>query len=83
MRTLFAQDADPNLRFTTLLDVYALPDKVPGYVKSSAAQRNASEVASIETAWVAHFNVSGKRRASGEGLLRRIVWGDGWDLISV
>ena len=56
LRMLFAQDPDPDLRFTALLDVYAVPDAVPGYVKSTAGQRSALEVAGIEAAWAKHFN---------------------------
>lgn len=55
LQTLFTQDVDPNLRITTLLDVYALPDKVPGFIASTGAGRSANEVNGIESAWAAHF----------------------------
>jgi hypothetical protein len=55
LQTLFTQDADPNLRITTLLDTYALPDTVPGFSPSSGVGRSATEVNGIESAWAAHF----------------------------
>ncbi len=55
LRALFAQDADPDLRITTLLDIYALPDKVPGFTPTRGAGRSAIEVDGIESAWASHF----------------------------
>ncbi len=55
LRTIFAQDSDPNLRFTTFLDVYALPTDVPGYTPATAQSRTAAEVDAIESAWATHF----------------------------
>jgi hypothetical protein len=56
LRTLFGQETDPNVRFTTLLDLYALPETVPGYVKSTTGQRSTAEVAAIEAALAKHFS---------------------------
>lgn len=55
LKTLFMQEADSELRITTLLDVYALPDKVPGFTPSHGAGRSPIEVDGIESAWAAHF----------------------------
>jgi hypothetical protein len=57
LRTLFASDTDANLRFTTLLDTYALPSIAPGYPGPSASNhRTAAEVDAIQAAWMAHFS---------------------------
>lgn len=55
LRIIFAQDADPDLRITTLLDVYALPKEVPGFTLAANSSRSAAEVDAIESAWAAHF----------------------------
>lgn len=57
LKRLFTDDIDENLRFTTLLDTYAIPTTVPGY--PGAAQTNirtAAEVVTIENSWAAHFS---------------------------
>jgi len=56
LRRIFADDADPNLRFTTMLDAYELPSVTPGYEAPIANQRTADAVARMETAWKQYFN---------------------------
>ena len=49
MRDWFADHSDPEVRFTTLLDLYALPRQVPGYPGLRAATTDA-HVTAIEAA---------------------------------
>jgi len=55
LRTVFAQETEPNIQFTTLLDVYALPTHVPGFFPSVGGQRSPADVDRIEAAWANHF----------------------------
>ncbi len=56
LRRLFADDPDPSLRFTTLLDVYALPSVTPGYEAPAEHRRPPEMVARMEDAWQSHFD---------------------------
>jgi hypothetical protein len=58
LRTLFASDPSPDVRFTTMLDIYAMPAAIPGYPGSPSGARTAAEVDAIQSAWVAHFGES-------------------------
>ncbi len=58
LRALFGTRPDPDLRFTTFLDVYALPTQTPGYPGASTGHRTAAEVAAMEAAWNAHSSES-------------------------
>jgi hypothetical protein len=49
LRDWFAEFPDPQARFTTLLDLYAMPAEVPGYPGRGAAT-TANDVAAVETA---------------------------------
>jgi Domain of unknown function (DUF4276) len=55
LRTLFTSKPDPDLRFSTLLDVYAMPSQCAGYPGPSAGHRSEAAVAAIEAAWNTHF----------------------------
>ena len=55
LRTLFSTDPSPDVRFTTMLDTYAMPAAVPGYPGPSPGARTAAEVDAIQSAWFAHF----------------------------
>src|SRR2546428_2337996 len=55
LRTLFGTRPDADLQFTTLLDVYGLPDQVPGYPGPTIGSRSRAEVDAIEAAWASHF----------------------------
>jgi hypothetical protein len=55
LRVIFSQESDPDVRFTTLLDVYALPRQVPGFTPSTGGHRSPAEVDLIESAWANHF----------------------------
>ena len=57
LQTLFATDTDPNLRFTTLLDTYAMPPNAPGYPGLSSSNiREVSEVDAVEAALANRFS---------------------------
>jgi len=47
---LFDSDADPNLRFTTLLDIYRMPKKVFDLATLQHAPSTPAEVATVESA---------------------------------
>jgi len=49
LRDLFMGDADANLRFTTLLDLYAMPPGVPGRPGVFGASSSAGETDAIES----------------------------------
>lgn len=55
LRILFSTDPSPDVRFTTMLDTYAMPVGVPGYPGPSLGSRTAAEVDAIQSAWAAHF----------------------------
>ena len=55
LRTLFTTDSRPDTRFTTMLDIYAIPAAMPGYPGPSSGTRSAVEVDAIQAAWTAHF----------------------------
>lgn len=55
LRALFSTDPSPDVRFTTMLDTYAMPAAVPGYPGPSPGARTAAEVDAIQSAWFAHF----------------------------
>jgi hypothetical protein len=55
LRILFTKDPRPNVCFTTMLDVYAMPVAIPGYPGASHGARTAAQVDAIESAWFAHF----------------------------
>ena len=56
LRSIFLSKPDPNLRFSTLLDVYAMPPGVPGYPGTAeSGHRSAQQVGEIESAWSRHF----------------------------
>jgi hypothetical protein len=55
LRILFSTDPSPDVRFTTMLDTYAMPAAVPGYPGPSSGARTAAEVDAIQSAWFAHF----------------------------
>jgi len=59
LRTLFTTDPSPDVRFTTMLDIYALPAAVPSYPGPSRGARTSAQVDAIQAAWDAHF---GERR---------------------
>ncbi len=50
LRQLFASDADPDLRFTTLLDVYAMPSQVLGLAGFSAPVTAGADIEAVERA---------------------------------
>lgn len=50
LRQEFASDTDPNLRFTTLLDVFRIPDTVPGMGSILGPLTAVADIESIETA---------------------------------
>jgi hypothetical protein len=56
LRRIFADDADPHLRVTTLLDAYAMPTSVPGYESSVNDIRSPESIDRIEAAWRRHFD---------------------------
>jgi hypothetical protein len=56
LRTEFAQDADPELRFTTLLDTYAMPKVVLTLAGLNAPAGTQTEVEAVEQAIAGHFN---------------------------
>jgi len=56
LRQEFATDADPNLRFTTLLDVYAMPGQVLSLAGFAAPVTNVSDVETVEIAIAGVFN---------------------------
>ncbi len=55
LRILFSTDSNPDVRFTTMLDTYAMPVAVPGHPGPSPGSRSAAEVDAVQTAWAAHF----------------------------
>jgi hypothetical protein len=55
LRILFSTDPSPDVRFTTMLDTYAMPVAVPGHPGLSPGSRTAAEVDAIQSAWAAHF----------------------------
>ena len=55
LRDTFAQDSDPNLRITTLLDVYRIPAKVPGMSSIVGPLTAESDVTAVEQAMEASF----------------------------
>lgn len=55
LRALFATNPEPEVRFTTLLDLYALPSQVPGYPGPSTGSRSAAAADAVEVAWRNHF----------------------------
>lgn len=48
LRTEFSGDADPNLRFTTLLDVYRMPPQVPGFPHGASGISSSADVDTVE-----------------------------------
>ena len=50
LRREFASDVDPDLRFTTLLDVYAMPPKVQGLAGFSAPVSAVADIEAVERA---------------------------------
>jgi hypothetical protein len=56
LRTLFVARSEPDLRFSTLLDLYALPENVPGYPGPPTGRRAGADVDAIEAAWAKHFD---------------------------
>lgn len=50
LRQEFATDADPNLRFTTLLDAYAMPTKVLQLAGFNAPVTTATDIETVEQA---------------------------------
>jgi hypothetical protein len=55
LRRIFGSDPDPEARFTTLLDVYAMPTTVPGFQQVPGPGRSAAWVDQMEVAWKAYF----------------------------
>ena len=55
LRFLFSADPSPDVRFTTMLDIYAMPAAVPGHPGPSPGARTSAEVDAIQSAWAAHF----------------------------
>jgi hypothetical protein len=55
LRVLFMTDPSPDVRFTTMLDVYAMPAAIPGYPGLPTGARTIAEVDAIESAWAVHF----------------------------
>jgi Domain of unknown function (DUF4276) len=56
LRQTFASDHDPHLRFTTFLDVYAIPAKVLGLAGYSCAIGTPAEVEAVERAIESSFS---------------------------
>jgi hypothetical protein len=56
LRQEFESDPDPDLRFTTLLDLYAMPASVLGLGGFTAPVTTVADVAAVETAIEAVFN---------------------------
>ena len=56
LRQEFASDADPNLRFTTLLDVFRIPKAVPGMPSVVGPLTTVSDIEHIERAIEGVFN---------------------------
>lgn len=56
LRQIFSEDSDPNLRFTTLLDVYRMPKKVLNLAGFNSPVGTPTEVEAIERAIEAVFN---------------------------
>ncbi len=56
LRRLFADDADPDLRFTTLLDAYAMPRTMPGYEIAVDNRRSPESIDRAEAVWRQHFS---------------------------
>jgi len=50
LRQQFRSDADPNLRFTTLLDVFRIPDTVPGMATIAPPLTAVADVEQVERA---------------------------------
>ena len=50
LRQQFAADADPDLRFTTLLDVFRIPDSVPGMAAITSPLTAVADIESVESA---------------------------------
>lgn len=48
LRTEFSSDPDPNLRFTTLLDVYRMPPEVPGFPQGAPLVFSPADVDTVE-----------------------------------
>ena len=55
LRTLFATEPGPAVRFTTMFDTYAIPPSVPGYPGPSTGVRSAADVDAIQSCWAVHF----------------------------
>lgn len=58
LRQLFASDTDPNLRFTTLLDAYAIPKKVLELARFSAPVSAVCDLITLERAIEGKFKES-------------------------
>ena len=56
LRQMFQADADPDLRFTTLLDVYQIPKKVPGMSAITSPLSAVHEIENVEHAIEGVFN---------------------------
>lgn len=56
LQRIFADDTDPHLRITTLLDAYAMPTTMPGYEPSVGNHRSPESIDRIEAVWRRHFN---------------------------
>jgi len=48
LRTEFSSDTDQNLRFTTLLDVYRMPQEVPGYPLGASGTFSSADIDNVE-----------------------------------
>jgi len=55
LRALFGSRTESELRFSTLLDVYGMPEQVPGYPGPSTGARSAADVDAMEATWARHF----------------------------
>ncbi len=56
LRDIFADDPSPKARFTTLLDVYAIPPQVPGMSLITPPLTTPSDVQQVEQAMEAHLH---------------------------